>query len=410
MVNTIFIMNEHLKVIKVLTVNGQNTFFDDLYTLDLSTGSESYEFSTNVDVEESDYVMFYYHNQYKLFQITEIEQEHREGEIITNVYGESICLELLNNVVRPFEGEYNCISFFQYVLEGTDWTIGKYSSSLAEKVLSVKVDKTTQIWTIIQDYMEEFGYELNTRVVYENGYVKYKVIDVFAEGELGEKTYKRFEYGRNVTGITKKKDLYDFCTALIIDTNQDIVDVVYDKNGYYKAQGSDVILAKNENKLYNLGRDYIYGSFEDKDCQSGIEALEKAVEDLKKRAVPHFDYECDTALTWDEFNEINIGDPVYCIDSTFNPAITLEARVGKLELSFTDRDSCKCNLTNYKEIKSKISVELTGSIEGIINSYFPITADRLANGCVDKDKINVETYNTIIADSIGASKVVTNEH
>ena len=102
MVNTIFIMNEHLKVIKVLTVNGQNTFFDDLYTLDLSTGSESYEFSTNVDVEESDYVMFYYHNQYKLFQITEIEQEHSKGEIITNVYGESICLELLNNVGRPF--------------------------------------------------------------------------------------------------------------------------------------------------------------------------------------------------------------------------------------------------------------------------------------------------------------------
>ena len=116
MVNTIFIMNEHLKVTKVLTVNGQNTFFDDLYTLDLSTGSESYEFSTNVDVEESDYVMFYYHNQYKLFQITEIEQEHSKGEIITNVYGESICLELLNNVVRPFEGEYNCISFFNIAI------------------------------------------------------------------------------------------------------------------------------------------------------------------------------------------------------------------------------------------------------------------------------------------------------
>ena len=409
MVNTIFIMNEHLKVIKVLTVNGQNTFFDDLYTLDLSTGSESYEFSTNVDVEESDYVMFYYHNQYKLFQITEIEQEHSKGEIITNVYGESICLELLNNVVRPFEGEYNCISFFRYILEGTDWSIGEYSTSLAEKVLSVKVDKTTQIWAIIQDYMAEFGYELNPRVIYENGYVKYKVIDIFAEGGLGEKTYKRFEYGRNVTGITKKKDLYDFCTALIIDTDQDIVDIVYDKDGYYKAQGSDVILAKKENKLYNLGRDYIYGSFEDKDSQSGIEAVEKAVEDLKKRAVPRFDYECDTALTWDEFNEINIGDTVYCIDSTFDPVITLEARVGKLELSFTDRDNCKCNLTNYKEIKSKISAELTGTIQGIINSYFPITTDKLANGCVDKDKINVETYDIIIADSVGASKVVTEE-
>ena len=410
MVNTIFIMDEHLKVAKVLTVNGQNTFFDDLYTTDLSTGAESYEFSTNVDdIEESDYVMFYYHNQYKLFQITEIEQVHSEGEIITNIYGESICLELLNNVVRPFEGEYNCISFFQYVLQGTGWSIGEYSSSLSEKVIPIKVDKTTQIWTIIQDYIGEFKYEINTRVIYENGYVKHKLIDIFAEGELGERTYKRFEYGRNVAGITKKKDLYEFCTALIIETSQDIIDVTYDKGGYYKAQGSDVILAKNENKLYNLGRDYIYGSFEAKDCQSGVEAVEKAVEELKRRAVPQFDYECDTALTWDEFNEINIGDTVYCVDNTFNPPITLEARVGKLELSFTDRGACKCNLTNYKEVKSKISVELTGNIEDIVNSYFPITSDKLANGCIDKDKINNETYNGIVSDSVKANKVITNQ-
>ena len=70
MVNTIFILDEYYKTQKVLTVNGANTFFDDLYTMDLSTGVESFEFSTNVDdLDESNYVMFYYQNQYKLFQI-----------------------------------------------------------------------------------------------------------------------------------------------------------------------------------------------------------------------------------------------------------------------------------------------------------------------------------------------------
>ena len=73
MVKNIFILNKHLKTTKVLTINGQNTFFDDIYTLDLSTGTETYEFSTTItEINESDYVMFYYHSKYKLFQIVEI--------------------------------------------------------------------------------------------------------------------------------------------------------------------------------------------------------------------------------------------------------------------------------------------------------------------------------------------------
>ena len=146
MVNTIFILDEYYKTQKVLTVGGANTFFDDLYTTDLSTGVESFEFSTNVDdLNESNYVMFYYHNQYKLFQITEIEQEHSEGQIITYCYGESVCLELLNDVVRAFNQQFNCIAFFEYVLRDTNWSIGRYSSSLADKVAYVDVKNTTQI-------------------------------------------------------------------------------------------------------------------------------------------------------------------------------------------------------------------------------------------------------------------------
>ena len=97
MVKNIFILNENLKVIKVLTTGGQNTFFDDMYSVDFETGADSYEFSTNVpeDIQEGHYVMFYYQEMYKLFQIIDIEQSHDEGDIITTCYAESACLELL---------------------------------------------------------------------------------------------------------------------------------------------------------------------------------------------------------------------------------------------------------------------------------------------------------------------------
>ena len=410
MVKNVFILDEHLKTDKVLTVNGKNAFFDDLYTLDLSTGTETYEFSTTItEIDESNYVMFYYHGKYKLFQIVEIEQEHDEGEIITTVYAETACLELLNDVVRSFEGEYNAISFLEHVLEGSDWSIGKYSSSLADKMVSVKVDKTTQKWSCIQDYMGDFGYEISPYVIYDNGNVKSKVIDVFVEGELGERTYKRFEYGRNVSGMVKKKDLYEWCTALIVDTDKDVTNVTYDKDGYIKKAGSDVVLATNENSKYNLGRDYIYSNFEAKDCNDATDAVAKAIEELKRRATPRFDYECTTALTYEEYDNLNLGDTVYCIDHTFSPSLTLEARVGKLELSFTDRTKCKCTLTNYKEVKSKVNIELTGNVQQIINSYFPVTSEGIADGAITDGKIDTTYYQQITADIVSASKVVTEE-
>ena len=410
MVKNVFILDEHLKTSKVLTINGKNAFFDDLYTLDLSTGTETYEFSTTItEINESNYVMFYYHGKYKLFQIVEIEQEHAEGDIVTTVYAETACLELLNNVVRSFEGEYNAISFLEHVLEGSEWAIGEYSSSLAEKVVSVKVDKTTQKWSCIQDYMGNFGYEISPRVIYDNGHVKAKLIDVYSEGGLGNHTYKRFEYGYNVTGMVKKKDLYEWCTALIIDTAKDVTSVTYNEKGYVKEANSDVVLATNENRKYNLGRDYIYGNFDANGCNDGTDAVAKAVEELKRRATPRFDYECTTALTYDEYDNLNLGDTVYCIDHTFLPSLTLEARVGKLELSFSDRTKCRCTLTNYKEVKSKINMELTGTIQQIVGSYFPITSDGIANGAITDGKIETTYYQQITADIVSASKVVAEE-
>ena len=161
------------------------------------------------------------------------------------------------------------------------------------------------------------------------------------------------EYGRNVAGIVKKKDLYDWCTALILDVDCDVTGITLDKDGYTKGSGSDTILANNENETYNAGKDFIYGVYEG-DEKDGQEAVDNALKELKKRAVPHFDYEVTTAMTYDEFMDVHIGDTVYIIDFGYNPILTLEARIGQLEISFTDRNSCKCTLVNYKEVKSRI--------------------------------------------------------
>ena len=355
MVNNIFILNEQLKVIKVLTVNGYNTFFDDTFSQDFTTGAGSYEFSTNVngDIQEGYYVMFLYQGKYRLFQIIDIEEEHSEGDIITTCYAESALLELLNGSFRGLTGDMSALFLFQQILDGTRWQIGYYSASIETKVQNVRIEKTTQIWSIIQDYMSVFHYEIDPRVEYSNGEITGFFIDIYAEGELGHKTYKRFEYGRNVSGITKKKDLYDWCTAIIIDCNCEVDDITLNEKGYSKGNGSDTILAIAENNKYNAGKDFIYGIYEGNETD-GQEAVDNALKALKERAVPHFDYEVTTAMTYEEYMEVSLGDTVRVTDHGYNPSLLLEARIGQLDISFSDRNNCKCTLTNYKELKSNI--------------------------------------------------------
>jgi len=410
MVNTVFILNEKKITTRVLTIDGKNSFFDDLYTMDLSTGVESFEFSTNVltDVYEGCYVMFYYHNQYKLFQITEVEQEHSEGKILTYIYAESSCLELLNSVIRPFKGEFNTIDFLEYILNNTEWHIGKYSTSLESKVLNIDVSKTTQIWGLIQSYMSQFGYEINVRVEFSNGRITNQFLDIYAEEELGEKTYKRFEYSRNVKNIIKKKDLYDWCTAIIIDSSvSGVNDIVIDLADWKKSSGSDVILAKENNNKYNNGGDYIYGVYSSNEKDADL-IVENALAELQRRSVPHFDYECTTVMTYEEYQDINIGDTVYVVDFTFDPVITLQARIGKLEISFTDRNNCKCNLTNYKEIKGTDITTLSG-IESVVNKYFPIGSNGIQDGAITEGKIDTTYLKEITSDIVSANLMVTEE-
>ena len=364
MVKNIFILNSQLKVIKVLNIKGDNVFYDDTYTQDLSTGVNTFEFSTNVTgiIEEGNYVMFYHKLKYELFQIVEIEEEHKEGGITSHCYAEGAVLELLNGSFRGLKGDMSADFLMKKILDGTRWQLGYCSESLKTNIQMVNIDKTTQIWDIIQSYMGIFNYEIDTRVTYSAGKVIGFYIDLYDEGELGRKTYKRFEYGRNVSGIIKKKDLYEWCTAIIIDCQCEVDNISFSQHGFSKGNGSDTILAETANDIYNAGKPYIYGVYDGNEVD-GREAVDNALKDLKRRCVPKFDYDVTTALTYQEYMDISLGDTVRVSDTSFNPPLLLEARISNIELSFSDRNNCKCTLSNYKRLKTN-ALDLTKFISG----------------------------------------------
>ena len=412
MVNTIFILDSKKQTSQILSTKtgSQNSFWDDLYTQEFDTGAESFEFTCNSseNIKEGNYVAFFYNKQYKLFSIMEVEQQHKNGRLVSVCYCETSVLELLNHYIRTFSGDKNCIEFFQYILQDTGWAIGRWNSSLANNIQTVNIDKITSVWSLIEEYKEIYECEINVRVAYDNGRIIGQYIDLFSEGNLGDKTYKRFEYGRNVTGITKNKDLYDWCTGIIIDCDCDVTDKTFSINNgdEFDKPAGDVILNRSANEKYNNGRPYIMGVYSGKETDPTL-ACTNAWKELIKRSEPKFDYEVDTALTSKEYEEINLGDTVHVIDNSYTPALLLEARVGTLELSFTDKTKNKCTLTNYKELKSAIGnaefIKLTGTITDVVNTFFPVGSDGIADGAIIDGKIETTYYKQITADIVSAS-------
>ena len=182
MVNTIFVLDRTLNTSHILSANknSQSAFWEDTYTQEFDTGAESFEFScyTHESIKEGNYVAFFYNNQYKMFQIIEVQEVHKKGRLVSECYCEIASLQLLNNYVKPFSGDMNCIQFFQHILYGTEWHIGKYSTSLENVVYTVNEKNIESVWSLIEDYKDIYGCEINVRVTYDNGHVTGQYIDI----------------------------------------------------------------------------------------------------------------------------------------------------------------------------------------------------------------------------------------
>ena len=225
MTDMLFILDRNKNVIGYFSNNGADPIAPFLMInmyQSFANGAETYEFSTLNNaitselLELGNYVLFKHGNKYKMFQIMDIEDNHSNGQQIITCYCEMAGLELLTDYCDPFEIEGNIELFFNTVLQDTNWRLGGYSASLKTNIQKVKVDKYTNVYKVIQDNISIYGnIEIEFRVEFENNRLLGFFIDVYANGERGSKVYKRFEYGENVSGITRKINLNDFTSAMI---------------------------------------------------------------------------------------------------------------------------------------------------------------------------------------------------
>ena len=297
----LFILDKNYNKIGMLSNQGANPiapFFDDLYTQELDTGADTYEFSTIYTyqtqelVEIGNHIIFEFNNEHKLFVIVDVEFSHKNGMNVINVYAEGIGFELLEKYVDKFEVEGNFNNLLGIILVGTGWKHEVGSKVTA--IRKMKYDGEKNILAIIQDAIKEYdGVEVKFEVDYSESIIKKKV-RVYENGGRGSHIGYRFEYGKNVNGVTKKEEIAN--------------------------SKDDTLVYTNDNDIGIL-----------------------------------LEYNIDVAMRSEEIAQFDIGDTHYVIDHDFTPPLLIEARIGKIEISFSDPTKNKLYLANFKHATGAIS-------------------------------------------------------
>lgn len=389
MIKEVFILDRNKKVACILSNSTETkTFFDYSYKSFLETGADIFDFSVQLNevieqyIVEMNYILFEYQGKYRLFQIMQCSDEEDIISTIRIVHAETIGLELSKNHVRACTIEGNIRHLLTTILQDTNYEVGYISPRLDDLVATITVEKTTAVYTVIQNSIEmynncEFEFAIE-KIDSING--KYKLlINCYADGERGRKTYKRFDYDFNTSGTSREGSAIEFASG-IIPTGIDgitIKDIEWHKaNGdpLDKPLGQDFLLDPSAHEMYNNGDKYILTTIETNDS-SASDLIWSAYNKLQEVKKIKFNYEIPIEITDEEYSNIEIGDTVYIVNDKFSPPIQLEARISELEIK--DKNN-NCKFSNFKEIKSNIkSLDENDIIKDVIDKITSIQVGKL---------------------------------
>lgn len=401
MVNiNIYLLDRNLNICNTLSSNGDvnsSPFFNDVYKQVLETGVETFEFeSMQLDyLENCNYVAFEYKGDLKLFQISEIEDTH-EDNLVKRVYCEMAGVELTYEIIRPrIIQSANIKQFLEILLSDTSWTVGYIDEDITD-VHTVKIDDFEKVYDVIQENIKLFECEIVFRVEKENGKFK-KYIDAYKT--RGDITKYRFEYSKNIQGISRTVNSFELVTALIGVGKDDLTfkSCEWSKsNGdpIDKPKGQDYIVDESAFRLYNNNGSHLMGYYKC-DLDTPYDLLNATYNELKERNTPKVDYEVDITLIDDE---ANIGDTVYVIDNDWQPTpLHLSARISQLEISFTDKTKNKCTLSNYNRVKSKIKDDLNEILNRIPEdtSFMGISKGGLLSSSIEVNGYRLQIKNKL---------------
>lgn len=342
----------------------------DTFTQYLSTGASSLKAKILLDdddlalySEEGCYVAFIFKDKLFVLQIKTTSDVEVGERVEREIYCECDSLTLFNTPVRATALTGTLRQILTQILFGTNYKIGHISDSIENIVGTVELkDSVTSVYTVLQSLIGgEFGnIEMSFRWEIVDS-LKGKInnyIDIYADGELGEKTYNRIEYDWNSYGTSRKGDISDFCNALLPTgaNNITIADLEWTTSHGYpldKPKGQDYLVNPDSVKYNDNPNKLLINTYSSNATTPG-DLIWETYYKLMDCSTRKFSYEVPLYLTDQEIENYGIGDTVYVVNPKFTPAIYLEARIGQLDISFSGSGDTKATLSNYKELNNGI--------------------------------------------------------
>ena len=361
MLGELIILDSDKKICARLT---PSLYFDYSYHPYLETGAETFDFSVTLDEEleqaitERNFVLFIRNNKYKMFQIMACEDEENIDSVVRNVQSEIVGIELRNDYIRESTITGNMNKFLDTILKDTNYKKGYVSPELDDISVETSITEPKAVYTVIQESIARYGnceYEFTVNPIDSiNGNYEL-IVNCYADGERGNKTYKRYDYDFNSYGMKRTGDATDLASGLIGVGANGITfkDIKWEKDQgdpLDKPLGQDFLLDPDAHDMFSNGDKYILGKYTSDTTDPGALLLEtyKKLQEVKQIK---YSYEIPVYLTDDEYDEIEVGDTNYIVNDKFNPPIQLEGRISELEL--TDSEN-KITLANFKDVKSNI--------------------------------------------------------
>ena len=405
------------------SLDGTLHYWDDTLHTYLQGSAYTFEFTTESWMEDAAYLVEGNHLSFKYkdkgYYLNIVETEKDEQEIKVTAYG--LVFELLNEEVDTYEGK--SMSFESYVKAFNyekSFDIG--INEVSDKRISNKWEGTDTVLKRLYSLATVFSAELEFVTELNDDYSLNRIVlNVYREhdddhqGMGQDRTGEVLHYGREVTGITKKSDITELCTA-IRPTGKDGLQLnklsgkkEYDSDGNieFQVSGNNLLAPQARDRFPSLLKSskndrYIVKiwSYDTSDVNV---LYGQAKAELMKIMVPKVSYEVDSYV------DANIGDTFTIEDTSYTPTLYLTARVTEQEIRFTDSSNSKTTFDNFEEITSQIDQSLINAMQSMIDAKRTFEVNIISsNGTVFKNSTGSTTLTAkVLANNQDASGEMT---
>lgn len=345
---------------KILVFDRDENLKGPLKNILLAVHTEEIHGDNILNIRTTDYLEKGYRLAYKdkygiwhEFIVKGLQETHAVTEPVIDAYCEASFYELLGDYIedkRPQDVPAN--TALARALEGTRWEVGFVDDLGSNTTNFYHISAMEAVYKVA----EVWGGEIKPRIVVAGNKITHRYIDLLTR--RGADRGKRFEFGKDISGIARyvqdddiKTALYGYGMGEILENGEYGRRIDFAELNDGKAYVEDLAAKEIWGRLNPDGtRSHVFGKVEFDAIEDPQELLEATIEELEKRSQPQISYEAtvtDLKAYGYDHEGIELGDTVAVIDRGFPRELRIKARCIRYARDLIDETNNKITLGNF---------------------------------------------------------------